>query len=209
VILIHDVSPVYSDELKEIIDVISAYGLQTSTYLLVIPNHANKHDLREYPEFVDYLHSLEGEGYHIGLHGYNHIGTEFDCNGSVSRRKMENALHIMNSVNLTPEVFLPPEYALSDDAMVTVLRYNLTVITRDSIILPNGTREYIVNREYTWYVSKLELPFKLRDAEKDYLKTRGTFYLSLHPRAINNPAGIEFLREFLQFVKEMDTTGAS
>jgi len=203
-ILIHDVSPVYFNYLKEITAVISAYGLQNETYLLIIPDHADKYDLRKYPEFVEYLHSLEREGYHIGLHGYTHIGREFDCNESTAEERLENALEIMNDVNLTPTVFLPPRYALSREAEEVILAHNLTLITKDSIIFPNGTEEHITNREYTWYISKLKLPFELRKAKKDYLSSKDPFYLSIHPRAVNNEAGMEFLRKFLKFVKERE-----
>ena len=41
IILIHDVSPVYLDDLKEIDEVISKYGYSKRTYLFLIVNHAN------------------------------------------------------------------------------------------------------------------------------------------------------------------------
>jgi len=205
IILIHDVSPIYFNYLKEITSVISSYGLQNDTYLLIIPDHAGKYDLRKYPQFVKYLHSLEMEGYHIGLHGYTHIGREFDCNESTAEEKLERALEIMKAVNLTPTVFLPPRYALSKEAQDVILAHNLTIITKDSIIFPNGTEEQITNREYTWYISELKLPFELRRAKKDYLSSKDPFYLSIHPRAVNNKAGMKFLREFLGFVKERES----
>ena len=202
VILIHDVSPVYSEYLKEVVRIISTYGLQSDTYLLIIPNHAEEYDLREYPEFVEYLHSLQREGYHIGLHGYTHIGREFECNKSAARKMLEKALEIMHGVNLTPEVFLPPRYALSSDARDVILAQNLTIITKDSVILPGGAENGITNREYTWYISKLKLPFELRRAKKDYETSEGSFFLSIHLKAVNNEAGMEFLRRFLDFVKK-------
>ncbi len=202
VILVHDVSPVYFDYLREIVRIIDSFGLQDSTYLLVIPDHAGKYDLTEYPRFVEYLHSLERDGYHIGLHGYTHIGREFDCNGSAAEDKLKKALGIMRKVNLTPTVFLPPRYALSKEALKVVLSHNLSVITKNFIVFPNGTTKRITNREYTWYLSRVKLPFELKKAEGDYLSSEYPFYLSIHPKAANNEAGMKFLREFLEFVVE-------
>lgn len=199
VILVHDVSPVYREELGEILAVISLYGLQENTYLFIIPDHAGKNDLRKHPDFVEYLRSLREEGYHLDLHGYTHVGKEFNCSSEEAEVKLERALGIMAELNLTPEYFLPPRYALSEEAKNVLLSHNLTVITKDSIVLPNGTEVSIVNREYTWYLSPLELPFKLREAKEDYLKTEGIFYLSVHPKAVNNWAGMEFLKRFLEF----------
>ena len=206
VILLHDVSPVYMDYLENITDLISSYGFQNVTYLFVIPNHAGKYDLRKYPKFAEYLHSLESQGYKVCLHGYTHIGREFDCNASTAERKLNAALTVMESVNLTPCCFLPPRYALSRDALQVLLSHNLTVFTKGSIVYPNGTKEPIVNREYTWYLPGWKLPFELRRAKRDYLSTSGTFFLSIHPGAVNNKAGMEFLREFLGFVKERESS---
>ncbi|MCD6372737.1 MAG: DUF2334 domain-containing protein [Thermococcus sp.] len=200
VILVHDVSPVYREELEEILDIVSQYGLQKNTYLFIIPDHAGQNDLRENADFVGYLSSLREEGYHIGLHGYTHEGEEFNCTSEEAKAKLEKALKIMADVNLTPEYFLPPRYALSEEAKTIVLSHNLTIITRDSLLRPDGTEIAVTNREYTWYISPFKLPFKLREAKKDYMNTDGVFYLSIHPKAVNNWAGMEFLKRFLEFV---------
>ena len=205
VILVHDVSPVYEDELKELFDIISSYGFQNRTYLFVIPNHAGSNDLRERRGFVEYLHRLQAQGYTIGIHGYTHAGPEFNCSRDDAERKLGLAMEIMEAVNLTPEYFLPPHYALSEDALQVVLSRNMTVIGREEVITPNGWRERITNREYTWYLPRWKLAFELKRAEVEYLKTEGAFFLSLHPRAANDEAGLEFLRRFLEFVRKHKT----
>ena len=55
VILIHDVSPVYFEDLKEIDEIISKNGYSDRTYLFVIVNHANDNDITENLDFINYL----------------------------------------------------------------------------------------------------------------------------------------------------------
>lgn len=202
-ILIHDVSPVYSSDLREITDVISEYGFQNETYLFLITDHAGKHPITEYPRFLAYLKTLEREGYHIELHAYTHTGREFYCSPGEAEYRLEMALGLMASANLSrPELFIPPRYAISRGALGVLLASNLTVINGTRVYLPNGTEYTISNHEYTWYLPYWKLPVELWRAERDFKNTRGTFYLSVHPKAVNSGAGMLFLRDFLVFVKE-------
>ena len=199
-ILVHDVSPAYLPQLREITAVIDEYGLQNETYLFVIPNHGGKMPIWKYREFMEFLLELEREGYHIGLHGYTHIGDEFNCNASTAERKLELGLRALSYLNVTPRYFIAPRYALSNDALSVLLAHNITVIGEDFIYLPKGTVEPVYNREYTWYTPSFLLPYELVSAESAYANINGTFFLSVHPGAVNNKAGMEFLRGFLGFV---------
>jgi len=201
VILIHDVSPVYLNQLKEITAVISSYGLQNVTYLWVIPDHAGRYPIWKYPAFVSYLESLRAQGYHIELHGYNHIGDEFDCNASVAEKKLELGLKALSYLNVTPRYFIAPRYSLSPAARKVLLSHNLTIIGKRTMYLPNGEELPIDNVEYTWYMCPYMERYELLRAECNYGEN-WTMFLSLHPRAVNNRAGMEFLREFLAYVSQ-------
>ncbi|NJE54962.1 DUF2334 domain-containing protein [Thermococcus sp. 21S9] len=201
-ILVHDVSPGYLPQLRQITAVIDEYGLQNETYLFVIPDHGGEMPVWKYRDFMEFLAKLEREGYHIELHGYTHIGDEFDCNATVAEKKLELGLRALSYLNVTPEYFIAPRYALSNGALEVLLDHNITVIGRNFIYFPNGTVEPIYNREYTWYVPSFLLPYQLTSAESAYVNTNGTFFLSIHPKAVNNRPGIEFLREFLEFVSK-------
>ena len=199
-ILIHDVSPGYLPQLRQITGIIDAYNLQNETYLFVIPNHGGKEPMERYPEFVAFLRNLSAEGYHIELHGYDHIGDEFDCNAEVAEEKLETGLEAFRILNLSgPDYFIAPRYALSEEALYVLLKDNITVIGEDFVYYPNGTVEPILNREYTWYLPSPLLDYQLESAEEVYQNSGGTFFLSIHPKAVNNCAGIEFLRRFLAF----------
>ncbi|WP_456423812.1 DUF2334 domain-containing protein [Thermococcus sp.] len=199
-IFIHDVSPGYLTQLEAITSLIDEYGLQNETYLFVIPDHGGEMPMWKYRAFMDFLERLKREGYHIELHGYTHIGDEFNCNSTLAQKKLELGLKALSYLNVTPKYFIAPRYSLSSDALGVLLDRNITVIGRDFIYLPNGTVEPIYNREYTWYIPSSLLPYELASAESVYSNINGTFFFSVHPRAVNNKAGMEFLREFLRFV---------
>ncbi|WP_297063060.1 DUF2334 domain-containing protein [Thermococcus sp.] len=201
-ILVHDVSPAYLPQLGNITAVINEYGLQNRTYLFVIPDHGGMMPMWKYSTFMDFLRELKREGYHIELHGYTHIGDEFNCNASVAEKKLELGLRALSYLNLTPKYFIAPRYSLSRPALDVLLEHNITVIGENFIYFPNGTAKPIYNREYTWYISTLLLPYELTSAESSYENTNGTFFLSIHPEAVNNKAGMEFLRKFLGFVSK-------
>lgn len=200
-ILIHDVSPGYLPQLREITAIIDEYNLQNETYLFVIPNHGGGEPIGNHPEFVAFLRNLSSEGYHIELHGYDHIGREFDCERDEAGRRLEMGLGELGDAGFVPGYFIPPRYALSGDALDVLLSHNLTVIGEDFIYLPNGTIWPIINREYTWYLPHPLLDYQLESARTSYRDTKGTFFLSIHPKAVNNGAGLEFLRGFLGFLK--------
>ena len=202
-ILIHDVSPGYMAELKEITGVINEYGLQNETYLFVIPNHGGEKPLCGHPAFVEFLKELEREGYHIELHGYTHVGREFDCNADRAEEKLELGLGEFRKCGLPyPRYFIAPRYALSRDALGVLVGHNITVVGRDFIYFPDSRAEPVYNREYTWYTPGFLLPYELSSAENAYSNMNGTFFLSVHPGAVNNNAGMRFLREFLRFAAD-------
>jgi len=119
------------NELKEIEKIIDKYHYQNRTYLFLIVNHANRYNLKDYPEFVNYLHKLEKEGYNIEFHAYNHIGNEFNCNKSVVEEKLNKSFKILEECGFNSKgikYFIPPRYALSKDAEKLFLEKNMTII---------------------------------------------------------------------------------
>ena len=197
IILVHDVSPLYYNELKEIVKIIDKHNYQNRTYLFIIVNHNNKHNLKYYPKFVEFLHKLEDEGYHIELHGYNHIDGEFNCNKEIAEEKIKKSLKILKDCRFSNiSYILPPRYEVSKDAEDVMLSYNLTIIT-ENYILTKTEWIPIKNREYTWYLPESFTKIMLILAEFDYKTSKHQFYLSIHPKSINYGGGIEFLDEFL------------
>ncbi|MCS3902002.1 DUF2334 domain-containing protein [Methanococcus voltae] len=207
IVLIHDVSPKYIDEMKEITEILDNNHYSTRTYLFVIVNHANENKLTDYPEFVEYLHELDKKGYHIQYHGYDHIAGEYNCNESVAKQKLNESIKILNNCQFdtnTINYVITPRYKLSKDSANVFLNRNFTIIM-DYYILKNRTdgieKIIITNKEYTWYMPENCTEIAKNVSIVDYknsLKENNQFTLSIHPKAVNYGNGIEFLDYFLR-----------
>ena len=203
IILIHDVSPAYFDELKKIVLIIDKHNYSENTILFVIPDLENppssgKWDLRKNREFVNYLHQLENKGYKIELHGYKHTYHEFNCSKSVCLERLRNAEDIMSECGFdNMSLFLPPAWTLSNDSMNVLLEHNYTIILTNELVYPNGTVEKITNKEYTWYISRYKIGYEETMALLDYKTSHAQFYLSLHPKPTCYGGGLVILDHFL------------
>jgi len=200
-LLVHDVSPWYCGYLKQIISVTDRCGYADRTYLFVIVNHAGQADMRKYPEFVSYLHELEERGYHIELHGYDHVGREYDVSYSEALKDLVEALSEMYELGFVPHYIFPPRNALSGEALMAMHRFALEVITADKFYAPNGRGYPVMAREYTWYVETKEQRNRawaefVRDVRQ--AKQKGIpFYLSIHPKAVNAGFGLSILEDMI------------
>ncbi|BAP61627.1 DUF2334 domain-containing protein [Methanococcus maripaludis] len=206
VILIHDVSPVYLEDLKEIDQVISKYGYSKRTYLFLIVNHANEYPLEENQDFVKYIRYLQTKGYNVELHGYDHIECEFNCNCTLAMEKIEKSLEILNGLKIECiSCILPPRYGISEDSKKAMLKKGFSIIVGQyAFEMDNGTvyTYNITNKEYTWYLEENNTLNEVNIAKEEYLGSEYKYFLSIHPKAVNYGGGIEFLDEFLDFTKE-------
>ncbi|WP_181492689.1 DUF2334 domain-containing protein [Methanococcus maripaludis] len=206
VILIHDVSPVYLEDLKEIDQVISKYGYSKRTYLFLIVNHANEYPLEENQDFVKYIRYLQTKGYNVELHGYDHIECEFNCNCTLAMEKIEKSLEILNGLKIDGiSCILPPRYGISEDSKKAMLKKGFSIIVGQyAFEMDNGTvyTYNITNKEYTWYLEENNTLNEVNIAKEEYLESEYKYFLSIHPKAVNYGGGIEFLDEFLNFTKE-------
>lgn len=214
-IFVHDVTPYYFSELKEVVQVIDLYNYSSKTVLFVIPrfdppHYGNRWDLRENREFVLYLRRLQKRGYRIELHGYEHTYHEFNCSYDVAKEKLKNATALMSEVGFDNfAFFLPPAWALNNESIKAIREYNLTIVMPDYFILPNGSVERVWNHEYTWYIEKDDVEMRLALAERDYYNTsqRGVpFYLSIHLGVVNYGGGLKFFEEFVKWASLLGET---
>ncbi len=207
VLFIHDVSPEYLRYLYGITDAVNKHNFQKYTYLFLITYHHGKYNMENYPKYVSFLKKLQKEGYHIEFHAYLHNGAEFDCNYKTAVKKWEISEGIMrrcgfNSINL----FFPPHGKVSKGALRAFLERGVSVITRRTLFVleHSETKAFAIdNQEFTWYINSKELKYKLSRAKSNYkmaLKENELFCLSVHPKAINDPAGMEFLNEMLGYI---------
>lgn len=212
IIFIHDVTPRYFRELREVVKIIDRHNYSSRTALFVIPrfdppHYGDKWDLGRNPHFVSYLHELQARGYRIELHGYEHTFHEFNCSYSEAVEKLENATSLMESVGFGNfSLFLPPAWALNNESLEAIEEYNLTTVMPDYFILPNGSIKSVWNHEYTWHIERNETDIRVLMALRDYNRTSGAgipFYLSLHPQVIIYGGGLKFLDEFLDAIETL------
>jgi uncharacterized protein len=67
---IHDVSPAWSPEVDEALDLCHREGIRPA--LLVVPDFHGRAPLLESPEFCARLRALQGDGHEVYLHGFRH-----------------------------------------------------------------------------------------------------------------------------------------
>jgi predicted deacetylase len=200
---VHDVSPGYDEELREVIEVLERHrNAFDRAVLFVIPNHGGRDPISLHPEFVNYLMRLESMGYELGLHGYSHTNPltkpEFDTSLKEAERLLNLAKSEFEKAGLDfPEVFLPPGWRTSSE-VAKLLRKRFEMVyyfyyleTKDGIV-PSKSHEYV------WHGIRAG---GVRLARLDYLRSEGIYRLTLHLGAINDPRGLEFLDEFLEWIE--------
>ncbi len=206
ILFVHDVSPKYFSALKQVVSITDQCHFQNRTYLFLIVYHHGIYDMKDYPRYVSYLKKLQKEGYHIEYHAYYHNGPEFLCSGKVAEEKLKKSLAILRKCGFDTtkiKYFIPPEGKLTSAAESVFLRNGFTVITPGFITYrKNGKthRKRISYREYTWYLKMKNLRYTEICAFMDYYDVPHHQYcLSVHPVAVNTPAGLKFLRFALKF----------
>ena len=206
ILFIHDVSPKYFNALKQIISITDQYHFQNRTYLFLIVYHHKRYNMKNYPQYVSYLKKLQEEGYHIEYHAYYHNGPEFLCSGKVAEEKLKKSLAILRECGFDTtkiKYFIPPEGKLTSESEEVFLNNGFTVIVPGFVIYKKNGKIYrkrISYREYTWYLKMKNLRHTEIRAFMDYYDVPHHQYcLSVHPVAVNTPAGLEFLRFALRF----------
>lgn len=71
---IHDVSPLFAEEVRHALRLCHARGIKPA--LLVVPNFHAQAPLVQAPEFCAELRALQADGHEVFLHGYYHRSTE-------------------------------------------------------------------------------------------------------------------------------------
>jgi predicted deacetylase len=134
VVSIHDVSPFYEKELRQIFAQLDAIGLEKKN-LLVVPNWKGEYPLRKHPKFADLIKKQFDTSSDCILHGYAHQGNtpivlaalcpdfsfsfEFcNLNYEQADQKIGQALaELRRSLGLKPSGFIAPSWALSRETL--------------------------------------------------------------------------------------------
>jgi len=201
-ILIHDVSPYYLKYLKQITQILDQANYGPHVYLFVIVNHGGKANILKNWQFIAFLHKLQSRGYHIELHGLNHIGRKYNTDYKTAITDLKHALSTMFIAGFTPRFIFPPRNAVSSDALKAMHRLHLGVLTATAFYSSDRSQIPIMCKEYTWYLKDQQAlksaSEKFRRDIKQARQNHIPFYLSIHPKAVNTPFGMEFLRAIIE-----------
>lgn len=72
IVSIHDASPAFSSELKEMVSELESHGIIPKS-ILAIPNYQERYNILKDDRFLSWIHSLTEKGDEIVHHGYNHL----------------------------------------------------------------------------------------------------------------------------------------
>ncbi|MFQ6136858.1 MAG: DUF2334 domain-containing protein [Candidatus Hydrothermarchaeales archaeon] len=199
---IHDASPGYGTErLDEVIKILERHDVDKKV-IFVIPNHNNVAPLSKYPDFASYLEEKEMQGYLIGAHGYTHEGFEFYCSRERAEELIEASKVEFRSHGLTPKIFYPPRYLVSDDSLEVLKNNYDEIYLLNNIVKGNRTLPYF-DHEFTWF--NVDHRVTLPIAKLFYLGSRReVFRLGVHIGAVNNPENLRFLDEFLAWTDRIN-----
>ena len=193
---IHDVSPAYGNgELERIVAVLEKHDVERAV-IFVIPNHGGSAPLGRYPEFTGYLKELQGEGYEVGAHGYEHSNFEFYCGEDEARLRLNLALEEFKSAGLEPRVFSAPGFLIKKESVNVAENGFDEVYFFNKIIKGDENHDYFFH-EFTYF----HLPgwAVMPLAKASYGASRSDVYrLSVHIDRMDSEH-LGLLDEFLEF----------
>lgn len=153
---IHDVTPKFESELKEIIAELNRRGIHSRS-ILVIPNYELNYDVSKNENFTAWLHDLEKTGDEIVHHGYEHVShsrkyrslkkwflgemcaqgcAEFqNINYEEARERLQKGKAIFEKIKMAPKGFVAPGWLLNTESERAVQDENFAYTT-----LLNGLR---------------------------------------------------------------------
>lgn len=204
---IHDIGANYDlEEFQKVIETLERHpDTYTKLVLMVIPNYHEEYPFNNDPEFVTYLNELEDRGYVLGVHGYTHIGEEFNVSGKEAADIIQMADNeFANNGFGRSTVFLPPRWKYTPESLeVAIDRFD--EFYADNGIYINGTFIRHPVHEYTSDSMDFAYEDEMLKAKKDYKNSDEVFRLSMHLAFASSEKHLRLLDEFLNWTKENPT----
>jgi predicted deacetylase len=194
---IHDVSPLYEDEVIKLYDVLADLGINDYTLLLTpFLNMKASNRFEKYPFFSEFIESL---GLEISIHGYSHL-TKSGKPAEFHRMSLEQmksriklSLSLLNRSFNSPIIgFIPPEWAAPGNLKQAAASVDLKYCSIGNKIIPTADREQYKTVHYL--LSRGDGHLSLTDALIE-LEVGGPIQLSLHPRDWTVEKTIELLED--------------
>jgi predicted deacetylase len=201
---IHDVGANYDlEEFQKVIDVLERHPKTcTKLVLMVIPNYHGEYPFNENPEFVTYLNELEDRGYVLGIHGYTHIGEEFNVSGKEAGDIIQRADEDFSKNGFEhARVFLPPRWKYTPESLEVGLERFDEFYADNGIYINDSFYRYPVH-EYTADSMDFAYEEEMLKAKNDYKNSDEVFRFSMHLAFASSEKHLRLLDEFLNWTKE-------
>ena len=138
IVSVHDFSPKYMGELKEIFGELTFQAIKRS--ILVVPNLQNKYSVQKFGDTVYLLCKEKDIGSEILLHGYNHtdaaIYREFkNLSFESAIEKIKAGKTVMSELEIEVNGFVPPYYKISQAAEQAVKASGFDILVKNPDIV--------------------------------------------------------------------------
>jgi len=225
VVSVHDVTPAFDSEVREIVDELRIQEVDKKN-ILVIPNYHNKYNILKSDRFSGWLHSLKEKGDEIILHGYEHISRnrkyssfygyimgEWVAQGCAefqnisyeeTKDRVERGRKILNCIGLICTGFVPPGWMMSKEANKAVMDkgFRYTTFTK---ILRDYQNNIDIRSEVVRFIPRIRAINFLKKMYNLYLLKENLVHKKLARVAIH-PQDLRFKRAFeylLKIIKEL------
>ncbi len=147
---IHDISPAREGQVRSLLQLCEECGVSRGT-LLVVPNWYGRYPLQPQQPLVQWLQSLNRNGWEIALHGYehrmpeparltfrqrliahhytDHEGEFYLLRGTDASARIAKGLQIMQICGLEPVGFVAPAWLMNQETLPALEQFSFTFAT--------------------------------------------------------------------------------
>lgn len=199
---IHDLSPYYSvEDMRNILQAVNK-PCANQIILGVIPKHndSKKNILTNKPKFVRFLkEAAKNPTIQIANHGLTHNDQEFNTTEESVEKKLREVKEIWKDAGFqTPEIFIPPMWALNQESLKLVLNDFKEVRTKDYIITEGRrTKLPVKPTAVNWTEGSVNIWLYKKILEYKFYE-KPIYRISLHVSKAENPGSLKFLSLYLE-----------
>ncbi|MCD6083640.1 polysaccharide deacetylase family protein [Candidatus Aerophobetes bacterium] len=227
VVSVHDVSPAFGGEVREIVSELKNQKIHKKS-ILVIPEYQGRYSILKDSEFLSWLYSLREEGDEIVQHGYEHISrnrrygsfrdyligeffaqgcAEFQNSGyEEARDKIKKGREILSQAGIICEGFIPPGWLMSPEANRAVMdegfKYTAFIkVVRDyrnGLNVKSEVIRFVPQNRIAEYIKVLYNAYLLRGPLRDEELVR----VAIHPQDVRAEKAFDYLVKIIRKLKK-------
>jgi len=227
VVSVHDVTPAFGSEIKEIVDELKIQKIDKKS-ILVIPNYLGRYNILKNYRFLNRLNVLKEEGNEIVLHGYEHISRnkkyssfygylmgEWIAQGCAefqnisygeAEDKIRRGREILNCAGLICTGFVAPGWLMSKEANKAVIDEGFEYTTfvkifrnyQDNIDIKSEVFRFVPQIRTISYLKKLYNHYLW----KENFVNKKLARVAIHPQDLRIKRAFEYLLKIINRLRE-------